>query len=87
MTQQPTETKTRTPSMKWVKLGGGKEPEFDTPLFLFDGKMFFRGVLVKIEQVSGIEKRYSFNVGMDSAGEPLIIDYATHYCVPVLPVK
>jgi hypothetical protein len=84
---QPTPTKTRTPSMKFLKLGIAKDPDFDFPLFLFDGKMFYRGVLVKIEQVSGTEKRYSFNVGMDSSGEPLIIDDATHYCVPVLPTK
>jgi hypothetical protein len=87
MTEKQTETKTRTPSMKWIKLTEGKEPEFDTPLFLTDGKIFFRGILIKIEQVSGTEKRYSFNVGLDGAGEPLIIDYATHYCVPVSPTN
>jgi hypothetical protein len=87
MTQPATQTKPRTASMRWIKLGEGKDPDFDKALFLTDGKGFYRGLLLKIEQVSATEKKYLFNVGMDGAGEPCIVDYLTHYFEPVMPVK
>jgi hypothetical protein len=79
---QPTPTKTRTPSMKWIKLGEGKDPEFEKELFLTDGKGFYSGSLIKIEQEQA-GKKYSFNVGLDDIGKDVIKTDITHYCVPV----
>jgi hypothetical protein len=80
------ETKTRTPSMKWIKLGSGRDPDFEKDLFLTDGKLFYCGSLIRIEQVQN-GKKYSFDVGLGSSGEPIIADYLTHYCLPVLQTK
>jgi hypothetical protein len=78
------ETKTRTPSMKWIELGVGKDPEFDKQLFLTEGKGFYCGVLSKIEQEQ-TGKKHSFNVGPDGSGTDVIATFITHYCYPVLP--
>jgi hypothetical protein len=83
---QPTPTKTRTPSMKWIKLGSGKDPEFDNTLVLTDGIMVFAGRLIKIEQEQ-TGKKYSFNVGLDDIAKDMIKTDITHYCVPVLPTN
>jgi hypothetical protein len=83
---QPTPTKTRTPSMKWIKLGEGKDPEFDNTLFLTDGSMVFTGRLVKIEQTEK-GKIFSFEVGNDSDGMEKVVSSMTHYCYPLLPTN
>jgi hypothetical protein len=84
MNQQVTETKTRTPSMKFLKLGIAKDPEFDKELFLTDGKMCWTGFLTKIEQTEK-GKVYSFAVGNDSDGMEIVSTSMTHFCYPVLP--
>lgn len=84
MSNLATEIKTRTPSMKWIKLGTGKEPDFDKPLFLTDGEDFYCGILTKIEQESQ-GKKYSFDCGVSGIGEDIILDSLSHYCLPVLP--
>jgi hypothetical protein len=81
---QPTPTKTRTPSMKWINLGSGKDPEFDKELFLTDSKMCYTGFLVKIEQTEQ-GKAFSFEVGNDSGGNVIVSTLMTHYCYTVLP--
>jgi hypothetical protein len=84
MTQPPTQTKPRTPSMRWIKLSEGKDPEFDNTLFLTDVSMVFTGRLVKIEQTEK-GKIYSFEVGNDSDGMEKVVSSMTHFCYPVLP--
>jgi len=86
MTQQPTQTKTRTPSMKWIKLSEGKDPDFDKPLFLTNGEIFYAGLLTKIERTPD-GKKYFFSIGPDGSGEEVITDRLTHYCYPVSPAK
>ena len=83
---QPTPIKTRTPSMKWIKLGEGKDPEFDQPLFLTNGDIFYAGLLTKIERTPE-GKKYFFSIGPDGSGEDVITDRLTHYSVPVAPGK
>jgi hypothetical protein len=86
---QPTPTKTRTPSMKWIKLGEGKDPQFMETVFLAgkDGTVddFASGWLKKIEIEKGA-KVYQFVIGTDPNGDDLIAKDFTHYCVPVPPI-
>lgn len=84
MTTSTTEKTTRTPSMKWLRLGEDKDPEFEKHLFLTDGNKFHCGVLEKIEQVQ-VGKKYSFNLGLYEGATDVIASNMTHYCNPVLP--
>lgn len=71
---------TRTRGMKWVKLGEGEDPFFETEYFLTDGDMVAVGLLLGINH-TGSGKKYSWNA--NGADKPM--DQFTHYCEPILP--
>lgn len=83
-----TEVKTRTPSMKWVKLDGLRDPAFEKQYFLFsenpitdEGKEEF-GVGY-LDRVIETNEEVTYEWRVDGYDKPL--DHFTHYCIPVAP--
>lgn len=89
-----TTTKTRTTPMRWIKLGEGKDPEYDKDYFLTDGHDFYKGFLQSTQETSA-GKVYNFAVGkketQDEEGEDaiaLIVNTdITHYAIPTKPAE
>lgn len=73
------EPRTRKQFMKWIKLGEGKDPEFDQIYFLY-GEVpgIDHGVLISIVQKPSA-KEYTF-CGADGESSKY-----THYCLPTEP--
>jgi hypothetical protein len=91
---QPTPTKTRTPSMRWIELGKGKDPEFNQLYFLCQQGIYFTSGYLKSKEETDKGKVYKFeagltivqnNEGKPDSIEPLIITDVSHYCLPVTP--
>lgn len=70
--------KTRVVGMKWVKLGEGKDPEFDEPVFLYNKTNW------KVGYLKGITKENTGKVFMFMVGDTEYDDF-THYCIPKPP--
>lgn len=81
-TQTIPEKKTRISSMKWIKLGEGKDPEFNKLYFLFseESSGFDLGTLDKIEETEK-GKKFIFRCGeFDN-------EHITHYAIPTKPAE
>jgi hypothetical protein len=87
-----TQKKPRTPSMRWQKLGEDKDPEFGTPVFLYDekaneGDQYDIGRLTtKTQKVYGFQYGFITPVSVENDEHPEVTRF-THYCTPVEPVK
>lgn len=85
-----TETKPRKQFMKWLKLGEGKDPEFEKIVFLYDekakeGENLNIGCLTsKAVKASGIKYGFITPASQENDEDPEETRF-THYCNPVLP--
>lgn len=87
--KEPKPRKPPTHGMKWVKLGQGKDPEFNKWYFLFDPTLsdkFYIGMLIG-KNVTGTGIVYTWELlGRDESGVEIETKTITHYCEPKPPV-